>query len=171
MLKIPYKRLTYAPYTGALPVPPKGLKLKDHQPAALRFALERNRSYLGLDPGLGKTIIAALTAAANKRAIVYLSPPFLIENIKAEFETWAPKLKVCVYGAKGKRVVSPSKANVLLVPDSIILRDSFFEDVCEFIRMFGEYDSLLIVDEAHRYKDEGAKRTQVLFGDTKISYP
>lgn len=118
---------------------------KNHQPlpfqiTAAIFALSRNNSYLALDPGLGKTIVAAIIAnyahfVEEAATIVYVCPPGLMANVKNEFDKWAPNVKI------------------ILIPDSKLNRH----------QNLGEID-LLVVDEAHRFKNETSKRSIALFG-------
>jgi SWI/SNF-related matrix-associated actin-dependent regulator 1 of chromatin subfamily A len=126
-----------------LPEPPAGLKLLPHQVDAAKFALSRNRSYLGLDPGLGKTIVAATVARALGAPVVYVSPPFLVRNVEAEFRKWAPEVRLMV------------------VPDTQLVKEQVFSAVT---LRGAESGAVLIVDEAHRFKNPEAKRTQYLLG-------
>ncbi len=129
--------LRETPWTLPLPLLPEGLKLLPHQHLAIRYALSRNKSYLGLDPGLGKTICAAVIASAIKKPVVYVTPPFLVENVKAEFEKWAPGTTLAI------------------VRDSMLQHFEWEETGKE---------AVLFVDESHRFKSPEAKRTQALFG-------
>lgn len=138
--------LQKTPWSLPLPALPDGLTLLPHQALAIRFALERNRCYLGLDPGLGKTICAAVIASALKRSVVYVTPPFLVGNVKAEFEKWAPEV------------------DLRIIRDSMLTSEptkSTRKEIEDFIQ---EVPHVLFVDEAHRFKNAEAKRTQALFG-------
>lgn len=135
--------LVCEPWAGGISIP-KGLSLMRFQTEGVRFALSRNRSYLAYDPGLGKTIIVA-TVARNLKPlhVVYICPPFLKSTVEYEFEKWgAPE--------------------TLVVPDTIIHRI----DVQH--KMIREYTpgTLLIVDEAHRFKNETTRRSKALFNLT-----
>ncbi len=142
-------------WDGVLPGPPPGLTLQQHQTQALYFALERTQCYLALSPGLGKTIVAAMLSLAINRRVVYITPPFLVENIKAEYKRWAPSLAV------GTLKDKLYYYDVLLVPDSIITRP----DVIEEIKTFEGH--MLVVDEAHRFKNYKSKRTTALLGKAR----
>jgi SWI/SNF-related matrix-associated actin-dependent regulator 1 of chromatin subfamily A len=151
--------LNISSWSGMQPFYPSHLKLYPHQLEAIHFALNRNRSYLGLDAGLGKTIVAAIIANVFKGPVVYICPPFLMENTKNEFNKWAPDLSVYIYNKK----FDPT-ANVLIVPDSLISK-AFVEFAIEkFLENDRFKPALLFIDEAHRYKNSKAKRTQSLFG-------
>lgn len=149
-------RLKIEPWGAkAIPFPPN-LKPYDFQiNCAVPFALSRNRSYLALDPGLGKTICAALIVNALNRPFVYICPPFLIRNVTEEMNKWqVPKLS------------DPESANRLIIPDSMLMKNDVVKSVKEFLRWHPE--SILFVDEAHRFKNDAARRTQSLFQLTPL---
>lgn len=153
-----------SPFAGPLTVPPEE-DLLDHQSPAAKFALERRNSYLGLDPGLGKTIVAAVVAATLGEPVVYICPPFLTRNVEAEFKRWAPSLKV-------KRLSEYSRVDfdVLIVPDSMLIREGTFEEVYFFLKTVKGarpgVKPVVFIDEAHRFKSDEAKRTHALLGKT-----
>lgn len=155
------RRIIVKSWTGSLSIPPH-LELKDFQYEACHFALSRNRSYLALDPGMGKTIVAAVVAATIYRRsmarFVYLCPPFLTRNTEDEFNKWAATLAAERYNA-GKMQAAES---CLIVPDSLIRSKLTLRDIKAFIQNVGE--KILIVDEAHRYKNPEAARTKALLG-------
>lgn len=146
--------IQHSPWKGTLTTP-KGLKLLDHQPQSAYYSLSRTRSYLGLAPGLGKTIIAALIAVVMKNKVIIICPPFLTLNTLEEFKKWAPSILTKILDNIDWEV-----PDVLIVPDSQLHR----EDVRVYIRFFKV--ELLIIDEAHRFKTETAQRTKALLGHT-----
>ncbi len=152
--------LRVVPWAGPLPQAPQDKTLFAHQKTALEFVLTRPRSYLGLDAGLGKTPIAALAAAAvaevERGITVYISPPFLVRNVVREFAAWAPHLKVSIVDSAQKGLGLFS--DVYVIPDTLLTREA----VETLIPILG--GALLIVDEAHRFKNLQAKRTQALLG-------
>jgi SWI/SNF-related matrix-associated actin-dependent regulator of chromatin subfamily A-like protein 1 len=124
---------------------PKGLTPLPHQVQAFLFAvssLEKNRPcYLALDAGLGKTIIAAMLANHFSRAtLFYVCPPFLTANTNAEFDKWCFRKKL------------------YLLPDSMIAKEKTLEELRDSLTE----ERILIVDEAHRFKNLKAKRTKAL---------
>lgn len=155
-------RLVVKTWPHALTIP-KTEKLLPFQENAALFALARNRSYLALDPGLGKTPIAATIVASifeneGPHGVVYICPPFLTRNTEAEFRRFAPGCPVGRYGEGHHKWV-------LIVPDSIITRDEVqMEILAHTKRGKASKGSLLIVDEAHRFKNDDAARTKALFG-------
>lgn len=120
------------------------LKLLPHQVEAFKWLFEgylkKQAKYYAADPGLGKTIVAAWLAKKIRKPFVYICPPFLVANTHAEFEKWSPRTRLHV------------------IPDSMLAKKKTFK---EFLDVF-EDDSYLVVDEAHRFKNEKAKRSNAL---------
>ncbi len=140
--------LQVSPWEHALPLPPEGLALLPHQTEAVQFALARNHCYLGLDPGLGKTPVAAMIARALGKRIVYICPPFLLYNVMSEFRRWGAEDLIYIF------------------PDSLLIR----EDTQDIIRRLahGAWSYTIVIDEAHRFKNPESKRTQALFGKGRV---
>lgn len=138
----------------------RGLSIYPHQIEAIDFSLTRESSYLGLDPGLGKSVVAALLSKLVGPPILVVTPPFLVSNITAEFAIWAPTLRL---NTIGKKPVKLGSTDVLLIPDSILTRNEIEAIVITYLQMWGECESTLIVDEAHRFKNEKSKRAKALF--------
>lgn len=147
-----YTPIKFKRWQGELTIP-KNLKTLDHQIPCVKYSLNRNRSYLGLAPGLGKTPIAALIASAVKERTLVICPAMLQENTLEEFKKWNPGMSVAILGN-----VDWIVPDVLIIPDSVIDR---FETRL-YIRTFRP--RVIIVDEAHRFKELEAQRTQALFG-------
>lgn len=148
-------------WTGGISVP-EGEKLFDFQETAARFALSRNRSYLGLDPGLGKTPILAAVTATLQCSTIYICPPFLTRNTEAEFKRWAPKLKVSRFDLR----MQFNGPEVVIIPDSMITKKPIRDFIEEFVRWHRAKGSVLqlAIDEAHRYKNDMAQRTRAVLG-------
>lgn len=141
--KINQTMIQIEPWLKPLQQLPPHLELMEHQVAAILFALSRNRCYLGLDPGLGKTIVAARIAAELEARVIYICPPFLVQNVKAEFYKWAPEVEITI------------------LPDLMLHKVLVAEKYIDVTK------SILIVDEAHRFKNETAKRTKAMFEISK----
>jgi SWI/SNF-related matrix-associated actin-dependent regulator 1 of chromatin subfamily A len=128
----------------------------DFQENAVAHALTRSRSYLALDPGLGKTICAALLhLKLERQSMVYVCPPFLMGNVSDEFKKWCPNIKI----SRMDGGEYDALADLVLVADSILARP---ENV-KAVKALGAKSYVLIVDEAHRFKALKAKRTKALF--------
>jgi SWI/SNF-related matrix-associated actin-dependent regulator 1 of chromatin subfamily A len=154
--------LRNSPWLSPLPYP-SHLKPYPFQLEAARFALARNRSYLGLDPGLGKTPTAAIVANALAIPTVVICPPFLTRNTQAEFEkwsTWKPKI-VRLESGLGLVKGLQESANILIVPDSLLTKLPVQGVISGIAKSHPQ--ALLVVDEAHRYKTPDAQRTRALF--------
>ena len=124
-----------------------------HQIPAALFSLNRNRSYLALAPGLGKTIVAALIAASIGQRVLYICPPSLTINTLNEFKRWAPSLKTGILGSADWNV-----PDVLIVPDSMIHDVS----VRYYIKFFKP--RVMFVDEAHRLSNPKSRRSEAFYG-------
>lgn len=141
--------LTHEPWSGAVPYP-LPLRPEHFQIESARFALSRNRSYLGLDAGLGKTIVAALIMNAKLDTdFIYICPPFLIPNVRAEMVKWRTKPSTTLYFA-----------------DSMLDRSATIEQIKTSIAYSKSMDrkTHLIVDEAHRFCVPTSRRTKSMFG-------
>ncbi len=135
---------------------PQNLKPREYQLEAARFALARSRAYLALDPGLGKTIIAAMIASTLHEKTVYICPPFLIENTFNEFRKWAPILFISKIDS-----IDFKNDHVLLVPDSLTHKESVQDKIIEFLG--GAKDSTCFYDESHRIKEATAQRSKAFY--------
>lgn len=151
------------PWSGRPPLAPEGLLAKPFQLEAAQTALSSTPFYYGADPGLGKTIVAALVAECFGGNVIYICPPFLVSNVQAEFQKWAPSLITEIYQHPiSKRHAELMQANVVIIPDSLLTRDH----VRVFLQNFQGH--LLIADEAHRFKNFSAQRTKALFSYTSL---
>lgn len=153
---------------------PENTTLYPFQIEATIFALERNRSYLALDPGLGKTPVAATVLNSitkgffRKTKVIYVAPPFLVQNVICEFEKWLIPARDKFLGT----TVSPYRidenwgmADVVVVPDSLIHKEEVFKDLRRYHDYAKKHKAICIgiVDETHRFKTDTAKRTKALF--------
>ena len=142
--------ITQTPFTGTL-LYNDDLQLNDYQTSAIRFSLERNRSYLALDPGLGKTACALVVAFTLNRPFVYICPPSLKLNVEDEVEKW---IDTNYYNQP-----------FLIIPDSMLDRVETITTIIQFKN--NNPTSILIGDEFHRYKNPEALRTLMMFGFEK----
>lgn len=167
--KLSERLINVSPWTA--PLPSQSKDFLPHQIPALDFVLTRSASYLALDPGLGKTPIAAVAASAlfhyeaGLMACVYVTPPFLVRNVEREFKRWAPDLKVGVLNSKTSEH-DHKRVHVLLLPDTFVAQAWTPLVLKEFL---GDLPArLLIVDEAHRFKNDTAQRTRELVGTNGV---
>jgi SWI/SNF-related matrix-associated actin-dependent regulator 1 of chromatin subfamily A len=163
--KISERLIDVSPWTE--PLPSTTAEFLPHQLEALPFVLGRSASYLALEPGLGKTPVAAAAAQAlawregGLFACVYVTPPFLVKNVAREFKRWAPWLRVTVLNSKTCDQDFAS-FHVLILPDTFLSAPWTPLAVEAFTR--GMPTTFLIVDEAHRFKNDTAQRTVALYG-------
>lgn len=160
--KIASTTVNITPWTEPLPSAAK--RLYGYQREALRFALERDKAYLRLAPGLGKTAVAACAIDALMATAVYITPPFLALNVIEEFHAWAPMLRV-VELRELPSVRDFFLVDVLVVPDSQLFKERKL--IRDFAKWFSKTGPVLIVDEAHRFKNLDSQRTLALFGGIK----
>lgn len=133
---------------------PEGLTPFPFQLFAVDWALIEMPTYLALDPGLGKTIVAAMIANALDAFAFYVCPPFLETNTKEEFKKWRRYSKLYV------------------LPDSMIHKPETIRKLQDFIGLLPKHTkTVLFIDEAHRFKNEMALRTKALFGNKRTGHP
>lgn len=161
--------ISVTPWTTPLHFPIR-LTPTPYQIEAARFVLERNRSYLGMAAGLGKTIVAAIAMnslmSRGHPVFVYVCPSSLVNNVENELSIWSPAID-CEHYDEPKLF-----GNLLLVPDSLFQRDNIFSEIKGFVERLKRQnyypkttqETVLFVDEAHRFKDDESGRTRVLFG-------
>lgn len=151
--------LVETPWSGGSSYPcPKNQELLLFQKAAVAFALSRNHSYLALEQGLGKTPIGVVLINALKTSTVIICPPFLVANWKRELSIWRTGTPSDPVSIASSREAEEKKAeDVVIIPDSLI--DS--PAVQDFLAS-REY-KLLLVDEAHRFKNMKTKRSLALY--------
>ena len=130
---------------GGLEVPrPSDENPLPHQLEALDFLSSRRRAYYAADPGLGKTVVAALLANLKQAHVFYVTPPFLAENVDVHFDTWA----------KEKRLT--------IIKDSMIHKQRSEIDF-QLSAIPDDVETILVVDEAHRMKETKAIRSTAVY--------
>lgn len=162
--KIEQSLIELSPWTGCIPYP-KGLTPKPFQLKAAKWALERNRSYLALEQGLGKGIVEVLIMnAMKKHPVVILNQPGLCLNTEAEIQKWCTWKDVSpvVYG-RDDNCKQPTE--VLIVPDSLIgdplgAHDKLRQTIHRMTAMGG---ATLFIDEAQRFNNANSQRSKALY--------
>jgi len=150
--------LSITPWTKPLPHPDH-LKPMIYQTIAAKFALARNRSYLAMAPGTGKTPTAALIINAlhhqSTHKFIYICPPFLARDVEDKIDTWSPHVGVEHF--KEPRLFG----NLLILPSTMLGH----KDTLAAIKYFRKGHPLVgIVDEAQYFKSDESDRTRFLFG-------
>lgn len=150
--------IAITPWSGPVHYP-KHLSPHPFQLEAARFALSRRNAYIGLDPGLGKTIVAAMVRNTLKRKSVYVCPPFMVLNVEYEFNKWCPGARIATFNKNINRDVQVS--DVLIVPDSQMHSDFALTILDEFL---GDTENAaLFGDEVHRFKSDTARRSKYMW--------
>ena len=156
-----------------LDVPGLGGELKPFQRAGVRYLLERRRSFLADEQGLGKTIeaLAAIEAAGAFPAVI-VCPASLKLNWLREIARWLPERSaVALSGAGGAAAgaVAGARAGAAgaragLAPQRETGADITVLNYDILAARAGELCELdaraLVLDESHYCKNPAAKRTQ-----------
>lgn len=141
-------------------ITPSHLELKEFQKTATLFALERNRSYLALDCGLGKSIIACAIQNSLKSPTVFVCPPFLLSNIQNEITKWCPGVTLHTSASAPKFI-----NGIWLIPYSMVYKDEYQKSISQFLYFYNKVErsnTTLICDEAQYLKNSTAKRTKAV---------
>ena len=138
---------------------------KPYQLDAVKWALKHRKSYLALDPGLGKTAVAAMIYNTLNQPFLYICPPFLQWNVLEEFEQLTDRKITLLWTPKGR--VFKFK-NIL--GDSILGREEIQERIRNFVTAAKKkgFDPILFVDEQHRFKTLSAQRSKALYKIEKL---
>lgn len=138
--------------------------LDPHQREGIKFILERKRSYLAHAPGAGKTCEAIIASylAADLGPVLFIVPPSLVENWKAEilkFTEWTDVFPtIGVVKGSDERDKVAWRADFIIVPDSMLTKDWVYT------KLLSLRFSFIAVDEASRFKDPFAKRSLAFYG-------
>lgn len=170
--------LMYQEWKGEVAYP-DGLRPLPFQIPGAIFSLSRNRSYIGADPGLGKTVMAALVANSLPRHhVVYICPPSLVLNVLEEFKRWLIYPAQIRYMIEGrfKTEIAPGAFGDLAelrIPQVTIVADSQIHELKGDIQHIARHhpNLLMFADEAHRFKTPESRRTQALLGNEKKKDP
>lgn len=145
--------LVLSPWSGGLKIPRgKNLKLDKCQRQGVRFILERNHSYIAFEQGVGKTPTAIVAMNTLNCRTLVLCPPSLIPQWTREIAKWKTK--------HGLKFGTGLEFDVAIFADTRLewLKD---KDLSAF--------EFLIVDEAQRFVNLTAQRTDLLYGTAKTS--
>jgi SWI/SNF-related matrix-associated actin-dependent regulator 1 of chromatin subfamily A len=125
-------------------------ELMPFQIAGVEYALDRRRTFIADEQGLGKTVQALLTLEAdNAYPAIVLCPASLKLNWQREVHRWLPNRSVQLLQGRGEQLVD---AEIIVVNYEIL------EPHVE--RLVGVKSAALVLDESHYCKSPRAKRTQ-----------
>lgn len=130
-----------------------------YQKAGIEYALNRNHSIIGDEPGLGKTIQAiGLANIMDARKILIVCPASIRLNWQREIQDWSTLYRMKIQTVlPGSRGIEPSSHYTVISYD--LLRN---KDIHAALRAI-EWD-LGIFDEGHYLKTPDAQRTRAIFG-------
>jgi len=160
-----------------IPLPP-GLELRPYQRAAVAYASKRKNVLIGDEMGVGKTIeaIALVNYLRSPLRILVVCPATIKENWRREIEAWdaqdAPAV-VCDHAFDVPEDTMPMRRVWCITnPDRLLSVKTRAGETSE--RAGGLWDVLmriswdvLILDEAHRFKNVAAARTPRVLGQRK----
>jgi SWI/SNF-related matrix-associated actin-dependent regulator 1 of chromatin subfamily A len=132
-----------------------GGELKPFQRAGVAYALERRRTFLADEQGLGKTIEALATVqAADAYPAIVVCPASLKLNWARELALWLPGRSVEVLRGSAPRARDTPGADVTVVNYDVVAAR------CEELRALAP--RALVLDESHHCKNPRAQRTQAV---------
>lgn len=125
--------------------------------------MTRSPAYCADEAGLGKTITAILCMNTIPGRVLVICPPYLKYNWEYEFNEW------CLEKGQSVAVVEGSDypldrydSSIVIVPDSLIAHPKVIEHLKLKKFTWG------FIDEAHRFKDSDAKRTQSILFEANL---
>lgn len=148
---------------------PPLLNLEKYQDEGVDFLVARDAAILGDKPGLGKTaqaIVAAIRTGAKR--ILVICPSILLVNWEREFAMWwaryssEPLPKVFLADgsvAKLKALPKDVPAIAVVNHDKLSLDQNAWTDFIVSSRWH-----VIVLDEAHNFKNVSAKRTKAVYG-------
>lgn len=137
----------------AIPTP-DGLALRPFQRAGVAYTLSRPATLIGDEMGLGKTLqaIGVINADSSIKTVLIVAPLSVKINWTRELDKWLVRdLSVGVAAAN----IWPSTDIVVIHPDVLARTPQIHAKVWD----------LLILDEAHFFKNPKTRRTIAVFGD------
>ena len=145
--------------------------LYDYQREGVEFLALRDEALLADDMGLGKTV-QALVAFSNDQRVLVICPAIVKYNWLNEIKKWRPGYRVEVLSGRGSfRVPEPGEIVIVnpdILPDDLIQKKVKVDDKDTYVDGLSKEikqdlsQTILIVDEAHYYKNPKAKRSKKL---------
>jgi len=144
---------------------PPGLEYMPFQKVGISYALNRPRTLIADEPGLGKTIqaVGVMNAKPDIKSVLVVCPAILKTNWVREINKWYLRLDGIDIAYTPAQAAFP-QTNIVVVNYDILmkLRIPLTEKVWD----------LVIYDESQALKDAAAQRSKAVFGwtDKKITY-
>ena len=133
-----------------------GGELHPFQRAGVRYALERRRTFIADEQGLGKTVQALATLEADGAfPAVVVCPASMKLTWEREISRWLPHRSVAVLGGRKRTTWAgdAERAEILVLNYDIL--EAHLETLAARV------PRALILDESHYVKNPGARRTKV----------
>ena len=132
-----------------------GGELHPFQRAGVRYALERRRTFIADEQGLGKTVQALAALEADEAfPVVVVCPASMKLTWRREAHIWLPERSVAVLDGR-----APSSwTEEIEAAEIVVLNYDILEAHLE--RLMGLGLSALVLDESHYVKNAGAGRTK-----------
>lgn len=136
------------------------MKMFPWQVAGVEWLHGKSRALLSDSMGMGKSITAICAAKkAGCRRILVIAPTVVAYNWENELRRWAPEWTVEVCASSSQmRTVQFDCLNVLIVTHTGTINGRIERELQR-----REFD-LIVVDEAHCFRNESAQRTRALYG-------
>jgi SWI/SNF-related matrix-associated actin-dependent regulator of chromatin subfamily A-like protein 1 len=135
---------------------PLGGELHPFQRAGVRYALERRRTFIADEQGLGKTVQALATLEADGAfPAVVVCPASMKLTWERESRHWLPHRSVAVLGGR----TGSAWENGAQSAEIVVLNYDILEAHAE--QLIGLDPRALVLDESHYVKNPGARRTKV----------
>jgi SWI/SNF-related matrix-associated actin-dependent regulator of chromatin subfamily A-like protein 1 len=132
-----------------------GGELHPFQRAGVRYALERRRTFIADEQGLGKTVQALATLEADEAfPAVVVCPASMKLMWEREAGIWLPKRKVAVLDGRTETTWTEEVAEAEIVVLNYDILDAHLE------RLEAVEAKALVLDESHYVKNPGARRTK-----------
>lgn len=168
---------------------PAGLKYEPYQRAGIAYALQRQYTLFGDEPGLGKTIEAlGIINRIRPRRVLVVCPATLCRNWQAEAEKWLVDSYQIVIPSP-EHEIAPGEENLLVItnyeklcgappkrgatkkpasPDPSPPAEKRPRRETTLSRSLRRPWDLLVVDESHYIKNPMAIRSQAILGEGRL---
>lgn len=153
------------------------MNLYPHQQVGAEWLAGRSRAMLFDEQGLGKTItvIAAADLSGTKaewreinspagspiESILVIAPSVVLHNWAKEFEKWSP--------TRTKQIVAKGSDTLGTRVSVVIVSHTLFHSPRIFAQILDSQWDLVVVDEAHNFRNREAQRTQALYGSMRAT--
>lgn len=157
---------------------PEGRILRPYQKAAVKFALVRKSVLIADEMGVGKSVeaVAIVNSGEGNRRILVVCPATLKANWAREIQAWDAKqgeILICDHVKDLPATWSEDRTWCICNPDKLVAaRTKKDPDVVEragglWSGLMGVTWDVIILDEAHRFKNPKAARTGRVLGIRK----